>query len=262
MDPFQYHAPKLTYIRPQVGPAERIWKSDKLIPISLRERLLAAVVPLEAVPDSEKDWHPGSNGFLLNLVHPGLYPIVYGRTMGKLPGSDTATILVPPELTGTDPKFVSERFQFLPSDFSVGGDGKVTLASSYINNIHPARHKELYSVIPEILQHAIPMFERVLSDLVRPLLPMRIATSSGCIFTNSVWDAELRKRKFTYPDARKQYGGDLDVMNNRISLRGRTLQVIVRLANVVLTPERPEYPGGRWHVEGLFRSRFIWNGWH
>jgi hypothetical protein len=30
--------------------------------------------------------------------------------------------------------------------------------------------------IPEILQHALPMFERVLSDAIRPLLPMRIAT--------------------------------------------------------------------------------------
>ena len=216
------------------------------------------MVPLEAVPDSERDWHPGSDGFVLNLVHPALYPIVYGRTMGKLPGSDTPTILAPPKLGDADPKFMSRRFQFLPSDFSVDGDGKVTLISPYINNIHPARHKELYSVIPEILQRALPMFERVLSDSLRPLLPMRIVTSSGhkfgCILTSSVWDADLQQRKFTYPDARKQYSGDLDVMNDRISLKGQTLQVIVRLANIVLTPERPEYPGGKWHVEGSLQS--------
>ena len=256
MDPFRY--PKLTYIRPQVGPAERIWKSDKLIPTSLRERLLAAVVPLEAVPDSERDWHPGSDGLVLNLVHPALYPVVYGRTMGKLPGSDSATILFPPELKGVDSKFVSKRFQFLPSDFSVDNSGKVTLISPYINNIHRALHKELYLVIPEILQRALPMFERVLSDLLRPLLPMRIATSSGykfdCILKSAVWDAGRGGHNFTYPDARKEYSGDLDVMNDRISLKGRTLQVIVRLANIVLTPERPEYPGGKWHVEGLLRS--------
>ena len=174
--------------------------------------------------------------------------------MGKLSGSDTATILGPPEMKAADPKFVSKRFQFLPSDFSVDGDGKVTLISPYINNIHPARHKELYSAIPEILQHALPMFERVLSDLVRPLLPMRIVTSGGykfdCILNSSVWHADRREHEFTYPDARKRYGGDLEVMNNRISLKGRTLQVIVRLANIMLTPERPEYPGGKWHVEG------------
>jgi len=181
--------------------------------------------------------------------------------MCRLPGSDTATILGPPELKGADPKFVSKRFQFLPSDFSVDGDGKVTLISPYINNVHPTHHKELYSVIPEILQHAIPMFERVLSDLLRPLLPMRIATSSGhkfdCILTSSVWDAVREEHNFTYPDARKRYSGDLEVMSNRISLRGRTLQVIVRLANIVLTPERPEYPGGKWHVEGSLQSHLI-----
>lgn len=30
----------------------------------------------------------------------------------------------------------------------------------------------------------------------------------------------------------------------------RGLQVIVKLANIELTPERPEYTGGTWHVEG------------
>jgi hypothetical protein len=30
----------------------------------------------------------------------------------------------------------------------------------------------------------------------------------------------------------------------------RGLQVIVKLANIHLTPEKPEYGGGAWHVEG------------
>ena len=157
------------------------------------------------------------------------------------------------------------------SDLFVSGDGKVTLASPYINNIHPTRHKELYSVIPEILERALPMFERVLSDLLRPLLPMRIARSEGrgvgasCIWETGIpypspssedeynedRDAWYAKRAFRTPDAKAKYDGDLQVMNNRISLKGQTLQVIVKIANIVLTPERPEYPGGRWHVEGL-----------
>ena len=213
------------------------------------------MTPLEAVPDSERDWHPGSNGFVLNLVHPSLYPIVYGRTMGKVSGSDIATVLGPPtELENVDPMFVSQRFQWLPSDFSVDDRGRVTLTSPYINNVHPIHHRELYSVIPEILQHALPMFERVLSDLLRPLLPMRIVTSGERGYTGEehadcIWKTSIP----TTPDARRQYGGDLRVMGNRISLRGRTLQIIVRMANIILTPERPEYPGGNWHVEGLLR---------
>ena len=207
------------------------------------------MTPLEAVPDSEKDWHPGSNGFVFNLVHPSLYSIVYGRTMGKVSGSDIPAILEPPELNGANPKFTSRRFQLLPSDFFVDSDGKVTLTSPYINNIHPTLHKELYSVIVAILQHALPMFERVLSDLLRPLLPMRIVVSGDYAF-----------RPQSIVDCVRKYSGDLEVMNDRISLRGRTLQVIVRLANIVLTPERPVYPGGKWHVEGSFQSRFMRKG--
>ena len=265
-------------VRFEVGPAERIWKSDELIPTSLRERLLAAVGPLEALPDSERDWHPGSDGLVHNLAHPSLYPIVYGRTMGKTPGSETAMILSPPELEDTNLKFVSQRFQWIPSDFSVDGDGKVVLTSPYMNNIHPTRHKDLYSVIPEILQHALPMFERVLSDLLRPLLPMRVATPGvrafrgeegiGCIWPNGIpnpipssAEYNTNRRDFRTPDARGKYDGDLQAMNSRISLKGRTLQVFVKIANILLTPERPEYPGGKWHVEGL-RLCFAWNGWY
>eukprot|EP00854_Cymbomonas_tetramitiformis_P018945 gene18944-22638_t len=36
-----------------------------------------------------------------------------------------------------------------------------------------------------------------------------------------------------------------------VDLRGRRLQVIVKMANIELTPEQPEYPGGAWHVEGM-----------
>ena len=225
----------------QVGPAERIWKSDQLIPSSVREKLLAAVAPLENVPDSEKDWHPGSNGLVLDLVHPSLYPIVYGHTVIKGPGSDTPTVLAAPRLAPDEYKFTSQRFQWLPSDFFVDHDGKVTLTSPYINNIHPIQHEGLYSVIPEILQRAIPMFEHVLSDDIRPLLPMRIATSTSgwgdeetpdCIWGDRIpypnsssedeyWgdpDAWIEKRNFKTPDARDHYYEDLEVMRDQISI--------------------------------------------
>ena len=233
------------------------------------------MAPLESIPESEKDWHPGSDGLVLDLVHPSLYPIVYGRTMGKDPESATASVLVAPTFGQDASQFVSKRFQWLPSDFFVDHDGKVTLTSPYINNVHPTRHKELYSVIPGILQCAIPMFERVLSDLVRPLLPMRIATScrglNGEETAHCIWEDDpdpyisseieyeedpeewFNTRGPKTPDARDRYDGDLGVMKDRFSLRGRTLQAIVKLANIVLTPEKPHYPGGKWHVEGSYR---------
>ena len=65
----------------QPGPYERIWRSDCLIPTDTRSELLAAVATLESVPDSQKDWHPRVDDKVLDLVHPSLYPVVYGRSV-------------------------------------------------------------------------------------------------------------------------------------------------------------------------------------
>ena len=55
-------------------------KSDSAIPPDLQAALKAAVDPLEDVPDRLKDWHPGSDDLVLDLVHPSLFPLVYGRS--------------------------------------------------------------------------------------------------------------------------------------------------------------------------------------
>jgi hypothetical protein len=64
-------------------------------------------------------------------------------------------------------------------------------------------------------------------------------------------DAWLSKRDLKLPDAKEGYTGDLDVMKTpTVSLKGTTMQCIIKLSNIVLNPEKPEYPGGKWHVEG------------
>jgi len=55
-------------------------KSDSAIPDSLKEALQAAIAPLEQVLEVYKDYHPNTNETVLNLVHPSLFPLVYGRT--------------------------------------------------------------------------------------------------------------------------------------------------------------------------------------
>lgn len=39
-------------------------------------------------------------------------------------------------------------------------------------------------------------------------------------------------------------------VNLREDFAQNGLQVIVKLANIELTPEKPEYDGGSWHIEG------------
>lgn len=59
------------------------------MPAELLERLKQAVAPLEDVPESQRDWHPGSDGKVLDLLHPSLFPLRYGLTRvlteGKVP---------------------------------------------------------------------------------------------------------------------------------------------------------------------------------
>jgi len=57
-----------------------IVKSDTAVPSSLQQALKAAAASLENVPHTCRDWHPGSNDTVLDLVHPSLFPVVYGRT--------------------------------------------------------------------------------------------------------------------------------------------------------------------------------------
>ena len=47
---------------------------------SLNGALSQAVHPLQNIPALHKDWHPSSDGLVLDLVHPSLFPLKYGKT--------------------------------------------------------------------------------------------------------------------------------------------------------------------------------------
>lgn len=57
-----------------------VFKSDSAVSKETRLVLEDAFRPLEDLPDILKDWHPGSNGQVLDSVHPSLLPLMYGRT--------------------------------------------------------------------------------------------------------------------------------------------------------------------------------------
>ncbi|KAJ7640393.1 hypothetical protein DFH06DRAFT_1477909 [Mycena polygramma] len=269
------------------GCFEAIWYSDRIFSNDITERLKVAVSALENVPETEKDWHPGTNGQVLDLVHPSLYCIVYDRTHSYLPGKPrVATTLFPvvaPTFEDETDWSISSKFCWLPSDFSVGMDGSVKLVSSYINNIHPVKHKPLYRVIEEVLTGFIPMFDRVLGDMDNnnPLAEeSRRIESAGCIWGDEGpegqpdyddfvqdldEDAEIPAEEewlnsqMELPEA-GTYAGELEQTLSSISLRGRTIQCIIKLANIHLTPEHPKYAGGSWHIEGMANEHIVASG--
>lgn len=62
------------------APVDGVFQADDLIQQQVREDLLKGIAVLENVDDSKKDWHPGSNEQVLDLVHPSLFPFIRNVT--------------------------------------------------------------------------------------------------------------------------------------------------------------------------------------
>ncbi|KAG9663042.1 hypothetical protein KCU64_g1575, partial [Aureobasidium melanogenum] len=165
-------------------------KSDSIISKDLKEELKVAVASLEDIPASAKDWHPGSNEQVLDLVHPSLFPLIYGRTRiiptGTIGLDDCVQASgkgeIVPKPSEDDCRlgskthwlsnygagttdYWSNRFQWLPSNVAFSDNDAVKIMS-YINNLHPKHHKSVYPVIEKFIAKSIPAWDLVLSSYV------------------------------------------------------------------------------------------------
>jgi hypothetical protein len=248
---------------------------------------------LEDIPEEEKDWHPGPNNQVLDIIHLSLYCLVYNQTLAYPPvGTKGESKILRPlsiltELsaqlsTSSSDYCVSTKFSWIPTDFLVSNDGTKVSALGYINNLHPS-HKALYQAIERALTAFVPLSERVLSDIhVESTTLSRTRTvgryshegEDDFEYVESL-DEEAYKdyemtRPMRFPTVPAE-GYKPDLVNRAlpVSLRGRPIQVITKLANIELvclalprqvsvsltnhtlkTPENPQYTGGKWHVEG------------
>eukprot|EP01114_Cavostelium_apophysatum_P009160 TRINITY_DN2223_c0_g1_i1.p1 TRINITY_DN2223_c0_g1~~TRINITY_DN2223_c0_g1_i1.p1 ORF type:complete len:549 (-),score=74.01 TRINITY_DN2223_c0_g1_i1:57-1703(-) len=278
----------------ELSPVEGVWQADNLIPAELRKKLIDLISPLENVPDEAKDWHPGTDRQVLDLVHPSLFCFVHGLTrevttplpvdaipfigQGTLISRKTSskrkrpTRVFSPGERYSDNYSVSEMYQWLPAEFAVDDRGKTTI-ESYINNLNPREHGAIYPVIAEIFDWFVPMFEKVLADLREPR-PDRIKVDPYN------WYGDLTKqinKKNGKEEDSYDFWDDPEWVNRtpkqpdipsfqtppkqeKFSLKGKKLQVIVKFANIELTPEKPQYPGGSWHVEGMKNESIVASG--
>jgi hypothetical protein len=169
--------------------------------------------------------------------------------------------------------------------------------TSYINNLHPKTHKALYNVIERIIELTIPLWNTTLTplksnDYYLPRImydactydpdpeslpeeeqPQRLPneTEEELYERRDQWARDTRRvvkpepGKFAPPPQRLFYFSkdgkqteDEKLVDLRKEYADRGLQIIVKLANIHLTPEKPYYDGGTWHVEGqLVRIRPI-----
>ncbi|KAG8631442.1 hypothetical protein KVT40_000582 [Elsinoe batatas] len=299
------------------------------------------VAKSDSIVPEDDHWHPGSNDQVLDLVHPSLFPLVYGRTRVLTNesigvedalqhiGRGVVASLPPNDSTDSDDVFYNRRFgslwshqfQWLPSEVSFTEDG--VKFDSYINNLHPQHHRALYPIIEKMLGFAVPLWDAVFARVKQYETVLRfedrkaeyeyfegtgfdewsarrraerraratvttddvneddaeagISTDSPIEldsedeqdeedeFNDFVFDSDHetdwpRRRRRLIPPEPMPY----DQFKARLPERQHPLlkeaygqeglQVIVKLANVHLTPEKPNYTGGSWHIEGMLNE--------
>ncbi|KAF5859558.1 hypothetical protein ETB97_002733 [Aspergillus alliaceus] len=257
-------------------------KSNTAIPADLQAALCKAVLPLEQVPREEKDYHPGSEDKVVNLVHPSLYPSGLAETL-PVPKEEETNYAPDREryyCEGFKP--YSARFQLLPCDVDFRGDDECRIVS-YINNLHPERHRDLYKVLEKVIAKTIPLWDKTLDEVeVSP--DYRIPYKEVEYLPFSVPepryedngednDDEFHERYEEWlssrPIGKPEPIGDFkskgevkypDPVRVRQQFRAQGLQVIVKLANIELTPDKPLYDGGSWHIEGQMNEHICATG--
>lgn len=265
-------------------------KSDTAISEELQKALKEAVVPFEDVPEDQKDYHPNSDQQVVDLVHPSLFPAIFGRSrilpdriinldtcLGSVGQGDLLPVPSKDHITHTPrygygwrttPREYSQKFQWLPCDVEFTEDAGCRIVS-YINNAHPVEHRELYDVVEKIITQAVPLWNETLA--YRPYNKRRILYTSIDYEEDVLpepegqesdedddayeerWQTYRDSRRFIQPEPEEFTPPNLEswgLINLQEAFAEEGLQVIVKLANIELTPEKPNYAGGSWHIEG------------
>ncbi|KXN91116.1 Putative L-type lectin-domain containing receptor kinase I.4 [Leucoagaricus sp. SymC.cos] len=157
----------------------------------------------------------------------------------------------------------SQNFQWFPCDVDIFGDSSKIV--SYINNLHPKEHSELYAVVEKVIEKVLPLWNAILTTLLMRKWPTRIkydALNYGDLkeFTNREGPQQPLENEEEMLFSRDDMNGDKyedqrEMVDLKKDFSDTGPQVIVKLINIHLTLENPKYSGGTWHVEGQLNER-------
>ncbi|KAJ4396953.1 hypothetical protein N0V93_001176 [Gnomoniopsis smithogilvyi] len=334
---------------PTLDASATVVKSDILVKAELRDSLKKAFEKVQNDQKNEPDWHPNSGDMVQDLVHPSMFPLVYGRS--NVLRDESVTVIdaiekwagkgeVIPKVEEPSQRnnasrwqtmvslgnfnipaeYWSTSYQWLPSNVSFLEDGGVKL-TSYINNLHPKKYSDVYATIERLIEKAIPAWDQCLLEYAGsyqhrgpgrkgsrfsvpedaddeieknwlPSIPGALAGATVDISEDGESEDDedeeedqdrktLRIPVLREPDPFKEVEYDLSKvdkasqhspetlsMSSQVHFPGTTivdglrekfkdsgLQVIVKMASIELTPEKPQFPAGGWHIEGLMNER-------
>lgn len=272
---------------------------------SLRE----CVRVLEDVPEHAKDWHPGSDEKVLDLLHPSLFPLVYGTSKALSSGivplygceqfigkGDTVDALKEQDREYVMKKSFQDTtlkawgsFQWLPSEIHFSEDGSCQI-TSYVNNLAPNVHKNMYGVLAQFVTVSIPLWNECLSwfekrfrfeqkhfsdddfglpEGVEYPHPRTVIEDAEDSDGEPKYDSDDSDYRDWFDDNKVLFYDEAKIFKSRQMWESEPdhrpvdlqkdfhdsgLQVIFKLANIHLTPEEPDYKGGSWHIEGALNE--------
>ncbi|KAF9774553.1 hypothetical protein IL306_007417 [Fusarium sp. DS 682] len=316
-----------TGLIPTLDANATVIKSDTFIDETLHKRLQSAFAKLKDEQRDDPDWHPRTNDMVQNLVHPSLYPLVYGRSrvfrdeivgvedaVDKWSGKGEVIPQLPPDIPedydsryefrvswddrDVHKHFWSDTYQWLPSNVKLMEDGSVKL-TSYINNLHP-KHRDIYETVEKLIERALPAWDHRVSFVrnyhiiaagrTKPRFPRpeNPDDENEANWTPSIDDFTPHDAaEVEYEEIIRDEDGDLiyDTRKKRaweeirepvqpkapefetweygvkpgesLYEHFKDLQVIVKMASIELTPDKPTFPAGGWHVEGLMNEHIV-----
>ncbi|KAK4163299.1 hypothetical protein QBC43DRAFT_319850 [Cladorrhinum sp. PSN259] len=325
---------KKTSIVPTLDASYMVAKSDSLVSPQLRADLKEGFDRLQADQAANPDWHPNTNETVQDLVHPSMYPLVYGRSRffeGEVVGVADAIdkwagkgIVIPKWFetraqTNTNRRNIernywSDDYQWLPANVKLTDEGGVKF-TSYINNLHPVKYMGIYRSLEQLIETALPMWDQCLTHIEHwkfvangrtepriipedpddsnqdhwipkePKARKNKQSGKGSLGNwqeakeNSPEEEELgeedtedeeeeededdyEKREPVFPPpppfSKSKVNYDVNPARTlRSMFKDTGLQVIVKMASIELTPEKPEFPAGGWHVEGMMNERIV-----
>ncbi|KAF1973741.1 hypothetical protein BU23DRAFT_580213 [Bimuria novae-zelandiae CBS 107.79] len=263
-----------------------IVKSDSLVSPELHQNVYDAFNGLFIDQSIALDGHPKLNGMVMDLVHPSMYPLIYGRSK-----------IFEEELVD----YWNDTYQWLPANVAFNADGTVKL-TSYINNLHPQKYTGIYRIVESLIEVALHAWDQCLKSSPwdsEDEVPGRVSSRFGYpedpddhISENWIpsdpkelshidvnWDdyderfvyrlchddtEEDKKwrllRKARIPESTFEDVNYAPPKGTRLfeKFRETGLQVIVKMASIELTPEKPDFPAGELtmrQVEGQMNER-------
>lgn len=157
------------------------------------------------------DLHPGSDGQVVDLIHPSLFPYIKG--LSPISDNDEFSKCVP----------IDGEYSWLPSDFHIDESGGVVIGS-YINNLDQNKYPHLYFDIAQIFQTILPIFESKLGKKFRSCTLQVIVKAAyyfippGEVYEGS-WHVEGLPHENIYANAIYYISSSENIENNYLEFR-------------------------------------------